>query len=203
DADTRIGGQQTHDAGGRRHHDDREGQRGLASFAVAVDADDDGAHRTHDETDAERRKAAQQRNQRVGGGEKIGSKRYGEKAVDCEVEQFQEISDRGGNDRPSSFSGTPACACDVRYVVALCWFSSHHLSPPVQDTLLPFRARSAIELVLRGPEIRIPCLDSEWRACWYAASAPQNDFQLFHEKIGLPRRVGFRAWIIPEFCCSV
>ncbi|ABA47971.1 hypothetical protein BURPS1710b_3375 [Burkholderia pseudomallei 1710b] len=98
DPDRRVGRQHRDDERARHHQQDRQRERGLAAVAVRVCAEHDRAERPHEERHAERAERQQQRHRVVAGGKEQPRDRDREETVDDEIEPFERVADRRGDD---------------------------------------------------------------------------------------------------------
>ncbi|MNZ81729.1 hypothetical protein D3C78_1004070 [compost metagenome] len=105
--------------------------RRLAPFAVRIHPQQDAAHRTHEEADAESRQSHQQGGVFVVRGEKLPGDDAGQKAVNDEVIPFQGIADNGGDYLPGARN---ACARSVHGELSknLVGNGGHDSARPVQ-----------------------------------------------------------------------
>ena len=99
DADLRIRRRQRHDAGSERHQQQRERQRGTASDAIRVWADDGRAERPGDKPNAEGGQRAKQPADLRFGREEGVADHHGEEGEDQEVVELEPVADDDRDDR--------------------------------------------------------------------------------------------------------
>ncbi|MNZ37463.1 hypothetical protein D3C78_549090 [compost metagenome] len=120
-ADAGVGRQQADEGRGAGHQQDGQRQDALAPQAVTQRAEHDAAQRAQGERHGEHRKGLEQGHAGVFAGEELAGDQGSEKAVDGEVEPFDEIADGRGGDHPAQGGGGYLVRCGHASALRFHW----------------------------------------------------------------------------------